>query len=83
MQIKEVLRKHIAETILFSKEYPYSDNDSFLENGVIDSMNVIELVLFLEQHFEIQVADHEIIPDNFDSIERLANFVQTKQCVTA
>ncbi len=83
MLAKEILRKHIAETILFSKEYPYSDSDSFLENGVIDSMNVIELVLFLEQQFGIQVADHEIIPDNFDSIEQLANFVQTKQCVTA
>ncbi len=83
MSIKEVLRQHIAETILFSKEYPYADSDSFLENGVIDSMNVIELVLFLEQQFGIQVADHEIVPDYFDSIEKLANFVQTKQCIAA
>jgi acyl carrier protein len=83
MPAKEVLRKHIAETILFSKEYPYADSDSFLENGVIDSMNVVELVLFLEQQFGIQVADHEIVPDNFDSIEKLANFVQTKQCIAA
>ncbi|MGQ9872611.1 acyl carrier protein [Leptodesmis sp.] len=75
MLAKEVLRQHIAETILFSKEYPYVDSDSFLENGVIDSMNVIELVLFLEQQFGIQVADHEIVPDHFDSIEKLADFV--------
>ncbi len=83
MQVRDILRKHIAETILFSKEYPYGDTDSFLENGVIDSMNVIELVLFLEQQFGIQVADHEIVPDNFDSIEQLANFVQSKQCIAA
>jgi acyl carrier protein len=55
MLAKEVLRQHIAETILFSKEYPYADSDSFLENGVIDSMNVIELVLFLEQQFGIKL----------------------------
>jgi len=83
MLVKEILRQHISENILFSKEYPYSDADSFLENGVIDSMNVIELVLFLEQQFGIQVPDHEIVPDNFDSIEQLANFVQQKQCVNA
>lgn len=83
MQVAETLRKHIAETILFSKSYPYQDTDSFLENGVIDSMNVIELVLFLEQQFGIQVADQEIIPDNFDSIQKLADFVQSKQQVAA
>jgi len=83
MQVQAILRKHIAETILFSQEYPYADTDSFLENGVIDSMNVIELVLFLEQEFGIQVADHEIVPDNFDSIAQLTAFVQSKQCVTA
>ncbi len=83
MQIEEILRSHIAETILFSKSYPYKDTDSFLENGVIDSMNVIELVLFLEQKFGIQVADHEIVPDNFDSIQKLTAFVQSKQQVPA
>ncbi len=83
MPVEEVLRKHIAETILFSKSYPYEDTASFLENGVIDSMNVIELVLFLEQQFGIQVADHEIVPDNFDSIKQLTSFVQSKQQVAA
>lgn len=83
MEAKELLRQHIATTILFSTEYPYADDASLLENGVIDSMNVIELVLFLEQQFAIQVADSEIIPDNFDSIEQLASFVQKKQCVVA
>ncbi len=83
MQVEEILKKHIAETILFSKSYPYENTASFLENGVIDSMNVIELVLFLEQQFGIQVDDREIVPDNFDSIQQLADFVQRKQPVTA
>ena len=83
MQIEEILRQHIAETILFSNSYPYEDTDSFMENGVLDSMNVMELVVFLEQQFGIQVADHEIIPDNFDSIRQMAAFVQSKQQVAA
>jgi acyl carrier protein len=78
MQIEEILRKHIAETILFSELYPYADTDGFMENGILDSMNVMELVTFVEQRFEIQVADHEIVPGNFDSIHQLANFLRSK-----
>ena len=83
MRVEEILRKHIAETILFSSSYPYEDTDSFTENGVLDSMNVMELVSFLEQQFGIQVADHEIIPDNFDSIRQMSTFVQSKQQAAA
>ena len=83
MRVEEILQKHIAETILFSNSYPYEDTDSFMENGVLDSMNVMELVSFLEQEFGIQVADHEIIPDNFDSIRQMSAFVQSKQQAAA
>lgn len=83
MKVEEVLQKHIAETILFSNIYPYSNAESFTENGVLDSMNVIELVAFLERQFGVQVADHEIIPDNFDSISKMAAFVRSKQQVAA
>jgi acyl carrier protein len=82
--IEDALRHYIAETILFSsKGYPYADNASLLENGVIDSMNVIELVVFLEEQFDIKVNDHEIVPDNFDSISQLAAFVREKQLLLA
>jgi acyl carrier protein len=81
--IEELLRQHIAENILFSKTYPYPDDASFLENSIIDSMNVMELVLLLEDGLGVQVADHEIIPDHFDSVSRLAAFVRHKQLVAA
>jgi acyl carrier protein len=82
--VEQMVRQHIAENILFSSNgYPYPDDASFLENGIIDSMNVIELVLFLEQKIGIQVEDSEIVPDNFDSVSRLAEFVRHKQLLTA
>lgn len=81
--IESVLRQHIAENILFSQKYPYADDASFLENGVIDSMNVIELVMVLEEKVGIKVEDHEITPDNFDSVSRLAEFARRKQSSAA
>ena len=47
--VNETIRSYIANNILYNnKGFPYSDDTSFLENGIIDSMNIMELVLFLE-----------------------------------
>jgi acyl carrier protein len=78
--IEEIVRQHIAENILFSnKGYPYPDDASFLENGIIDSMNVMELVVFLEEKLGVQIDNTEIVPENFDSVAKLAEFAQQKQ----
>lgn len=78
--IEQILRQYIAENILFStKGYPFSDEASLLENGILDSMNVMELVLFLEEKWGIKIEDTEIVPDNFDSVSYLAAFVRSKQ----
>ncbi len=82
--VEEVIRKHIAQNILFSNNgYPYPDDISFLENGIIDSMNVMELVLFAETSFGITIQDREIVPDKFDSVSRLATFIRSKSRVAA
>ena len=78
--IEQQLRSFIAREILFSGNgYPFADEDSFLESGVVDSMNVMEIVLFAERAFSIPIEDREIVPANFDSIRNLADFVRRKQ----
>lgn len=80
--IHETIRSYIAENILYSnKEYPYSDDTSFLEYGIVNSMNIMEIVLFIEEKYGVQVADEEIVPDNFDSVERLVNFIEMKKAI--
>jgi acyl carrier protein len=77
--VEGLIRQYIAENILFSGNgYPYSDDDSFLNEGIIDSMNVLELVMFVEEKFGMSVADQEIVPDNFDSVAKLAAYVRSK-----
>ena len=79
MTPEQIIRNHIAKNILFNdKGYPYSDEASFVEEGVIDSMNVMELILFVEESFGVEVADEEIIPDNFNSVRKIANYVRAK-----
>ena len=54
------------------------DDESFLENGIIDSTGVLELVAFLEQRYAINVADRELLPENLDSVNNVAGFVSRK-----
>lgn len=78
--VEEMIRKYIADNILFSKDgYPYADDASFLENGIIDSMNVLELVVFVEDHFGITVNDEDVVPENFDSLKSMSTYVRQKQ----
>jgi acyl carrier protein len=79
MTPEEIVRNHIAKDILFNnKGYPYPDDASFLENGIIDSMNVMELIMFVEENFQLEVADEDIVPDNFDSVSKIAAYVRRK-----
>lgn len=79
-QIEGNVRHFIVESFLFGRDNPELGNgDSLLENGVIDSTGVLELVLFLEEQFQIKVEDEELVPENLDSIDRLSSYIQRKQ----
>ncbi|MBN1657054.1 MAG: acyl carrier protein [Anaerolineae bacterium] len=80
--IERAIRQFIADDILYSGDgYPYPDDVSFLEEGIIDSMGVIELAAFVSDYFEITVEDNELVPSNFDSISNIANYVYLKLSV--
>jgi acyl carrier protein len=69
----------MVERILAGDETrKFADDDSFLEGGLIDSTGVLELVLFVEETFGIKVEDEELIPDNFDSVNRIVEFAKSK-----
>ena len=77
--IQGELRNFIAQNILFSPDsFPYDDETSFLENGIVDSTSVLELVFFVEEQYGISIKDSEIIPQNFDSIQNLSSYITRK-----
>lgn len=79
MNVEATIRSYIAKNILFSGNgFPYRDDASFLNEGIIDSANVMELVMFVEEKFGVEVADEDIVPDNFDSVAQIAAFVRRK-----
>ena len=72
------IRQFVVENFLFGQGAQLKDDESFLDSGIIDSTGVLELVGFLEEHYGITIDNAELIPDNLDSVERVARFVQQK-----
>ena len=84
MTIHEDVRKFVRENFLFGDDGPpLHDDSSFLEEGLIDSTGVLELVAFLEQTYAITIDDDELVPENLDSIRNVAAFVERKRSIVA
>ena len=78
--IEQKVSSYIAQNILFSRNgYPHPLDASFLENGIVDSMNILELVMFVEENFNVPVGDADIVPENFDSVTRIARYVNSRK----
>jgi acyl carrier protein len=80
---REALRHYVLENCLFTDDgSKLKDGDSFLETGLLDSTGILEIILFVEETFGIQVKDDEMVPDNLDSIDALVVFVEGKQAAS-
>ncbi len=80
MDITAKVRRFITDNFLFRQgDRPLADTDSFLDAGLIDSTGILELVAFLEQAFSINVADDDILPQNLDSVSRIAAYVHRER----
>ena len=78
-QIKEQVRTFVRSNFYVPEALTLSDDASLLEQGIIDSTGVLELVTFIEDSFGITVEDAEMVPQNLDSVERIATFVSSKK----
>jgi len=78
----EKIRQFIVENFLYSKSADLSEDVSFLEMGIVDSTGILELITFIEAECGINVADEELLPENFDSISNIRGFLSRKVMAT-
>jgi len=79
-EIETKIRQFLAENFILSEQLDQLGlDDSFLDNGIIDSTGILELIFFIEDQFGIQIDASEVLPENFDSINRLTAYIQRKQ----
>ncbi|MFW5775128.1 MAG: acyl carrier protein [Chitinivibrionales bacterium] len=79
VDVRKSIRDFVNNNFLMgTNSVAYGDQDSFLQLGIIDSTGVLELVGYLQEAYNIQVADTDLVPENLDSIENVTSFIQRK-----
>ncbi len=76
--VKNKIRTFIIENYLFGDDEGLEEGTSFLDQGIIDSTGILELIDYISEEFSITVEDEELIPENLDSINNVTAFIARK-----
>jgi acyl carrier protein len=79
MALNQQIRDFVTSNFYVADPKSLEDRTSLLDQGIIDSTGVLEVIMFIESTFGVTVEDSEMLPENLDSIERIAAFVARKQ----
>jgi acyl carrier protein len=79
MELKKQVRDFVTSNFYVADPKSLEDRTSLLDQGIIDSTGVLEVIMFIESTFGVTVEDSEMLPENLDSIERIARYVGRKK----
>lgn len=80
MDTRIELREFIFSNFLMARSTEeLQDSDSLQKRGIIDSTGILELVDFIEEKFNIRIADEELIPENLDSVNNICRYLESKR----
>lgn len=72
------IRALLMDNGLLARDVEVDDAQSLIGAGALDSLRLIDVVATLEQRFGIKVADDDLTPENFDSIQSLSTYVSAR-----
>jgi acyl carrier protein len=72
------IRNFILEKFPLARKRNLTNRDQLLDTGILDSLGVLDVVAFIEKEFSVHVSDDELLPENFQSVDALVTFVQSK-----
>jgi acyl carrier protein len=78
-EIIHTIRRFFIDQAWLTDEDGVLESDSLLEKGVIDSMAMVELIAYVEQTYNINIQEDELMPENFDSLAAIAAFIDAKR----
>lgn len=77
-EVQNKIRTFIIDNYLFGEDEGLESSTSFLDEGIVDSTGILELIEFISQEFSITVEDDELVPENLDSIDNVTAFIGRK-----
>ena len=77
--MRDEIKQYLEQNRATADAGDFADDESLLEAGVIDSMTMVDLITVLESTFSIQIDEDDMIPENFDSVNAIVEYVTSKQ----
>jgi methoxymalonate biosynthesis acyl carrier protein len=78
LDIRQEIHDYLV-TELASERDSFAPDENLLAQGIIDSMGILSLVSFMEARFGIKASDDDMVPENFETLEALRQFVERKK----
>jgi acyl carrier protein len=81
-QIEAQIRDFLTNNFIFDPSVQLSTESSLMENGIVDSTGILEVLMWVESNFGVHVEDSEVLPENFDSIGNMTRYILHKHEAT-
>jgi len=83
MDTQTAIERYILDELVVGGKSKIDPDESLIGGGVLDSLALLRLVMFIEEELDVKVEDGEVTPDNFDTINDITAFLQTKKQIEA
>jgi acyl carrier protein len=78
--LHDTIRDFILENYLFTTDRSALGlDDSLLGRGIVDSTGMLEVIFFIEERLGVSMKDEDMLPDNLDSVNKIARFVESRR----
>ncbi len=75
--MESMIRTYLSREV-GKPESNFKNDTQLFESGILNSLSLIKLVLFLEQQFDLKVGADELIPENFKTIDAMCIYLRSK-----
>ena len=78
--MESVINDYISREIVQDPAVlPLSNDTSLLKGGILDSLSLLRLVVFLQDRFQLTVDETDLLPENFDSVNAICAYLRTRE----
>ena len=82
MTTESVIERFIVDEIMLGdREVKFGAEDDLIMKGILDSLALMRMIVFIEEQFGVKVADDELLPSNFESLTRIRTFIERKKAL--
>ena len=80
--MESAIKEYISHELITNPELlPLANDTPLLASGILDSLSILKLVLFLDREFGIVVAPEDVIPEHFETIEAICTYLRAEHQV--